>query len=51
MTGGASKVLARLLLWDYERGGTAYDLLCLAMLVVVFLVPEAVWNDPLRMGP
>ena len=45
---GARRALTRLLLWDYERGGTAYDLLCLAMLLVVFLVPDAVWNDPLR---
>jgi hypothetical protein len=37
------------LLWDYERGGAAYDLLCVAILLVVFLVPDAVWNDPLRM--
>ena len=42
--------LARLLLWDFERGGTAYDLLCLAMLLVIFLVPDAVWNDPLQGG-
>lgn len=49
MTSTLSAV-ARLLLWDYERGGTAYDLLCLAMLVVIFLVPEAAWNDPLGMA-
>ena len=47
---GARGAVTRLLLWDYERGGTAYDFLCLAMLIVVFLVPDAVWNDPLRMS-
>ena len=47
---GASRALTRLLLWDYERGGTAYDFLCVVMLLVVFLVPDVVWNDPLRMS-
>jgi hypothetical protein len=39
---------ARLLLWDYERGGLAYDLACLAMLLVLLLVPPSWWGDPLR---
>jgi hypothetical protein len=38
----------RFLLWDYERGGLAYDLACLVMLVVLLLVPAAWWGDPLR---
>lgn len=42
--------LARLLLWDYERGGLAYDLLVLLMAVAVLLVPAGFWNDPLRVG-
>jgi hypothetical protein len=40
--------LARLLLWDHERGSLAYDLLIVVLVLVVFLVPEGVWNDPLR---
>jgi hypothetical protein len=47
----APEAVARLLLWDYERGGTAYDVLCLAMLLVIFLVPDLVWNDPLQVRP
>ena len=47
---GPPSTLTRLLLWDYERGGAAYDLLCLAILLVVYLAPDAVWNDPLRRG-
>jgi hypothetical protein len=38
----------RVLLWDFERGGLAYDLLIVLMAAVVFLVPESVWHDPLR---
>jgi hypothetical protein len=42
--------VARLLVWDYERGSVAYDLLIVLMALVVFLVPDAVWNDPLRVS-
>ena len=45
---GTPSSLTRLLLWDYERGGAAYDLLCLVMLLVIFFVPDLFWNDPLR---
>ena len=41
---------ARLLLWDYERGSLAYDLLCLVMLLVLLLVPPGFWGDPLWGG-
>ncbi len=41
---------ARLLLWDYERGSLAYDLLCLFMLLVLLLVPPGCWGDPLWMS-
>jgi hypothetical protein len=40
---------ARLLFWDHERGSLAYDVLVVIILLVVFLVPDAVWNDPLRL--
>jgi hypothetical protein len=39
--------VARLLLWDYERGSLAYDLACLVILAVLFLVPAGFWRDPL----
>lgn len=51
MSEGGLTGVARLLLWDYERGSLAYDLLILALLLVIFLVPEAAWHDPLRGRP
>jgi hypothetical protein len=39
--------IARLLLWDYERGGLAWDVACLVILGVLFLVPPHLWGDPL----
>jgi hypothetical protein len=42
---------ARLLLWDYDRGSLAYDLLCLLALLVFVLVPPGTWGDPLWVRP
>jgi hypothetical protein len=42
---------ARLLLWDFSRGSLAYDLLLLAVLIVLFAVPASWWNDPMRGWP
>ena len=42
---------ARLLLWDHERGSLPYDLLCLALLIVVVAVPAAWWGDPMMARP
>ena len=42
---------ARLLLWDYERGGLAYDVACLVILLVLLLVPPGWWGDPLWSRP
>ena len=39
--------LSRLLLWDYDRGSLAYDLLVAALVVVLLLVPPSWWGDPL----
>jgi hypothetical protein len=36
-----------LLLWDYERGSLAYDLLCVAMLLFLLLAPPEWLHDPL----
>jgi hypothetical protein len=47
---GSLSSLARFLLWDYERGGLAYDLACLVILLVLFLVPAGFWGDPLSVG-
>ena len=39
--------LARLILWDYDRGSLPYDLLVAALLAMVFLVPAGWWGDPM----
>jgi len=43
--------LARLLLWDYERGSMAYDVLCLALFLILLLFPAAWWSDPMVNWP
>jgi hypothetical protein len=40
--------LTRLLLWDYARGGLAYDVLCLVMALIVFFAPDGLLADPMR---
>jgi hypothetical protein len=42
--------IARVLLWDYERGSIPYDLLVLLMIALVFLIPDTLLLDPLRAG-
>jgi hypothetical protein len=42
---------ARLLLWHYPRGSAAYDLVCVLLLLVLFLVPAAFWGDPMVSVP
>jgi hypothetical protein len=39
--------LARLLLWDFDRGTLAYDLLWIVMVLFLALVPPAWLGDPL----
>jgi hypothetical protein len=39
--------LARLLLWDYNRGTLPYDLLVAVLLLVLLAVPPGWWGDPL----
>ena len=43
--------LVRLLLWDYERGSLPYDLMGLALLLLLLLVPGGFWGDPLWGAP
>ncbi len=47
---GALRPLPRLLLWDFERGSLAYDVLCLLLLLFLFLVPGSWLGDPLVFG-
>jgi len=42
---------ARLVLWDYERGSLAYDLLCLLLVMVVLATPAGLWGDPMTLHP
>lgn len=39
--------LERLLLWDYERGSWAYDVLALLVLLLLFFFPAAWVADPM----
>jgi hypothetical protein len=39
--------LARLLLWDYDRGSPAYDLALVVVILILLLVPGGYWGDPL----
>ena len=43
--------LARLLVWEYERGSLPYDLMGLALLLLFLLVPGGFWGDPLWGAP
>jgi hypothetical protein len=42
---------ARLLLWSFERGELAYDLVWVVVLLFLFLVPPAWLADPMVLGP
>jgi hypothetical protein len=43
--------IGRLLLWDYERGSLAYDLVCTLVALLLWLVPAAWLGDPMRVRP
>jgi hypothetical protein len=43
--------LARLLLWGYQRGSRAYDVLCLLIALFLLLVPRAWLADPMAVRP
>jgi hypothetical protein len=38
---------ARLLLWDFDRGTLAYDLLGVLILLLLFLIPPGWLADPM----
>jgi hypothetical protein len=42
---------ARILLWDFERGSPAYDLLIVFLILVLAAVPGAWWADPMTPRP
>jgi hypothetical protein len=39
--------VARLLLWDRERGSVGYDVVCVLILLFLFLVPARWLGDPM----
>jgi hypothetical protein len=39
------------LLWSYERGSWQYDLLCLLIIAVIFLIPSTYFEDRDRTPP
>jgi hypothetical protein len=39
--------VARLLLWDRERGSLAYDVVCAVILLFLFALPAAWLADPM----
>jgi hypothetical protein len=43
--------LIRFLVWDYDRGALAYDIVCLLLLLLVLLLPPEWLKDPLVIGP
>jgi hypothetical protein len=43
----ALSLRARILLWDFDRGSLAYDLLCVFLVLLLLLVPAAWWSDPM----
>jgi hypothetical protein len=43
----ALSLRARILLWDFDRGSLAYDLLCVFLVLLLLLVPAAWWADPM----
>jgi hypothetical protein len=42
---------SRFLLWDYGRGSLPYDVLCVVLLLLLFLVPGSWLRDPMVTGP
>jgi hypothetical protein len=42
---------SRLLLWDYGRGSLPYDVLCVVLLALLFLIRPAWLGDPMVTGP
>ena len=42
MSDGFIKKISRVIFWRYRRGGWQYDILCIAILLFIFLVPSSV---------
>jgi hypothetical protein len=42
---------ARMLLWQYERGSLAYDLVCLGIVLFLLAAPSGWLADPMQVHP
>lgn len=43
--------IKNVILWSYERGTWQYDVLCLLIIAVIFLVPSSFFGDRDRISP
>jgi hypothetical protein len=50
-TEASLSLAARVLLWDFDRGSLAYDLLCVFLALLLLLVPALWWGDPMAPRP
>ncbi len=39
-------ILKKIWYWSYERGSWQYDVMCVAILSFIFLIPARVFDDP-----
>jgi hypothetical protein len=39
-------ILRKIWYWSYERGSWQYDVMCVAILAFIFLIPARVFDDP-----
>lgn len=39
-------ILRKIWYWSYERGSWQYDVMCVAILAFIFLIPNRVFDDP-----
>jgi hypothetical protein len=49
--GAVLSPVPRVLLWDFQRGSLPYDVMCLLLLLLMFVIPPAFLADPMVMGP
>src|SRR5262245_42553095 len=39
-------ILRKIWYWSYERGSWQYDVMCVAILAFIFLIPAKIFDDP-----
>ena len=43
--------MKKYLLWSFERGSRAYDVICLVIIAFIFLTPQSVFHDRKKSAP